>query len=113
MRLCLIARSCAVAFVLCLCAVPPASASHPKVDAARAAYDRGEMSIALALLNEAERDAAVGGDDLVQLYWYKAACFHAKGNAAEVAAAFDKLLKVQPLFEPSVVDASPELYKAF
>ncbi|MEW5848282.1 MAG: hypothetical protein AB2A00_05680 [Myxococcota bacterium] len=87
--------------------------AHPKVDAARKAYEEGEFAAALVHLDEAEADASLTEDDLVQAHWLRGASLHALRRKAPAEAAFHRLLALRPLYEPSELDASPELLGVF
>lgn len=87
--------------------------AHPGLDAAKAAYDNGDYAIALARLVEAERDPQLTDTELATLHWYRAICLHAQGRKNKATAEFDEVLRLQPLFDPSVADASPKVLAAF
>lgn len=88
------------------------ASAHPGVDAARAAYEEGDFSTALFRLKEVERDPKLTDADLVQVYWVRASSQMAMGRRKDADASFDRLLAIQPLYEPSTVDASPAVLAA-
>lgn len=87
--------------------------AHPIVDGARASYQEGELSIALARLEEAEGDPNLTQQDRALLLWYRALCLHAQGKKDQAGAVFDQLIAMEPLYEPSRVDANPRMKALF
>lgn len=92
---------------------PAPAVANPQVDAAKEAYLRGEFRPALGKLAEAERSPTTTEDELVEILWYRGACYHALGKSKPAAAAFDQLLKLRPLFSPNPLETPPDLRAAF
>jgi uncharacterized RDD family membrane protein YckC len=86
--------------------------AHPDVDAARAAYMEGDFVGTLSRLEAAERAPSATEADRVNIFWYRAASFHALGRAADAALAMDALLALRPMFVPNRAEASPDLRAA-
>ncbi|MEW5854024.1 MAG: tetratricopeptide repeat protein, partial [Myxococcota bacterium] len=100
---------CALACVL----AAPLLHAHPDVDAAKEAFARGEFRQALSKLERAERSPSKTEEDVVDMYWYRGASFHALGRTDDANRAFDALLELRPLYQPDKYESSPDLRAAF
>jgi len=99
--------------VLTLLCGTPAAAAHAGLDAARAEYDEGNFQVALRQLAEVEQDPRLTRPELVQLHWWRAANLLALKRTSEADLAFDAVIALEPLHEPSVLDASPVMQAAY
>lgn len=95
--------------VTLLAALATSASAHPGVDGARASYQEGELAIALARLEEAEADPNLSQSDRLLLLWYRALCLYAQNKKADAERVFDQLIALEPLYEPSKVDANPKM----
>ncbi|MBI5495556.1 MAG: hypothetical protein HY904_11075 [Deltaproteobacteria bacterium] len=90
----------------------PAWAS-PEVEAGKAAFLRGDLRPALAKLDEAARSPSVTEEELVDIHWFRGACYHALGKRDLSEKEFDALLAVRPLFTPNKLETPPDVRAAF
>lgn len=81
--------------------------AHPALDAAKAAYDEGNFTIALVHLEDAQRDPKLTPNASAEMLWYRGVCHLAQDNPDAAYRAFDALVRLRPLYQPSRVLASP------
>jgi TonB family protein len=87
----------AVSLVGTLCLAPRAAAQEP-LTKAKALYDAAAYEDALTILTPV---------DLPEAQQYKALCLLALGRSQDAAGAVERLVSVQPTFEPSAQDVPP------
>lgn len=105
-------RASVLMVLLCSVAMP-AWAMHPSLEPGRTAFQNGEFNIALAQLKEAESNPELTNEDRALLLWTRGICLLALKKNGQAVQAFDALLEVEPLYEPSRVDASPRFFAVF
>jgi len=103
----------AVVLVCVLAPVWSAAAANAQLEEGKAAFQRGEFAFAKLRFDQTEKAATLTEDELVELYWYRAAVHHALGNEPEETREHALLLRLRPMYTPDVLDTAPDLRAEF
>ena len=96
--------------VLCLC-VSTTAAAQDALDPARQLYASADYEGALTALERVQADS--GDERKMEVEKYRVLCLVALGRSAEADAVIERMLKTDPLYEPSLADAPPRIRTAF
>jgi tetratricopeptide (TPR) repeat protein len=98
--------------VLSLC-IATTAAAQDALNPARQLYAAADYEGALAALERVSPGAENASAVAKEVEKYRVLCLMALGRTAEADAAIEQMLKMDPLYEPSLSDAPPRIRVAF
>ena len=98
--------------VLSLC-IATSAAAQDALNPARQLYASADYEGALTALERVSNSPEYGSAVAKEVGKYRVMCLMALGRTAEADAAIEQMLKMDPLYEPSLSDAPPRIRGAF